>query len=109
MYQAKRSGRNRFEIYSAALDEEMFGWWWHPQWVPFAEQVAADGLVIDGTGGDPLPGGATVATRLDHRIAMSFAVASLACADPVTIDDASPIATSFPGFVDTLRATGAMA
>src|SRR5262249_12053532 len=37
-----------------------------------------DGLVIDGTGGEPLAGGAIVATHLDHRIAMSFAVASLA-------------------------------
>jgi 3-phosphoshikimate 1-carboxyvinyltransferase len=57
-----------------------------------------DGLIVEGTGGDPLPGGATIASRLDHRIAMSFAVAGLNCAAPVTIDDMSPVATSFPEF-----------
>ncbi|NNM77890.1 3-phosphoshikimate 1-carboxyvinyltransferase [Sphingomonas sp. ID1715] len=57
-----------------------------------------DGLIVDGTGGDPLAGGATVASKLDHRIAMSFAVAGLNCLAPVEIDDISPVATSFPGF-----------
>jgi 3-phosphoshikimate 1-carboxyvinyltransferase len=61
-----------------------------------------DGLIIDGTGGEPLPGGATIASRLDHRIAMSFAVASLNCRAPVTVDDISPVATSFPNFLDLL-------
>ena len=66
-----------------------------------------DGLVVDGSGGEPVPGGATVAARLDHRIAMSFAVLGLRAAARVTIDDARPIATSFPGFVDLLRSLGA--
>ena len=66
-----------------------------------------DGLMIEGTAGDPLPGGATVAARLDHRIAMSFAIAGLACRRPVTIDDARPIATSFPTFVPMMEALGA--
>jgi 3-phosphoshikimate 1-carboxyvinyltransferase len=66
-----------------------------------------DGLMIEGTGGEPLPGGATVAAHLDHRIAMSFAVAGLACRRPVTIDDARPIATSFPTFVAMLETLGA--
>lgn len=57
-----------------------------------------DGLIVDGTGGDPLAGGATIASRLDHRIAMSFAVAGLNCLAPVTVDDMSPVATSFPDF-----------
>ena len=57
-----------------------------------------DGLIVDGTGGEPLAGGATVASKLDHRIAMSFAVAGLNCLAPVEIDDISPVATSFPGF-----------
>jgi 3-phosphoshikimate 1-carboxyvinyltransferase len=57
-----------------------------------------DGLVVDGTGGDPLAGGATIASKLDHRIAMSFAVAALNCVAPVEIDDISPVSTSFPGF-----------
>lgn len=57
-----------------------------------------DGLIVEGSGGEPLAGGATVASRLDHRIAMSFAVAGLNCLAPVTIDDMSPVATSFPDF-----------
>ncbi|NIJ36375.1 3-phosphoshikimate 1-carboxyvinyltransferase [Sphingopyxis panaciterrae] len=57
-----------------------------------------DGLVIDGTGGDPLPGGAGVAGHLDHRICMSFAIAGLVSHAPITIDDVAPVATSFPNF-----------
>lgn len=57
-----------------------------------------DGLVIDGSGGEPLEGGATVTSALDHRIAMSFAVAGQHCYNAVTVDDVSPIATSFPTF-----------
>jgi 3-phosphoshikimate 1-carboxyvinyltransferase len=67
-----------------------------------------DGLIIDGTGGEPLDGGATVATHLDHRIAMSFAVASLTSRAPVTVDDRAPIATSFPIFVSMMAALGAV-
>ncbi len=57
-----------------------------------------DGLVIDGTGGDALPGGATIAGHLDHRICMSFAIAGLVSKAPVTVDDIAPVATSFPNF-----------
>jgi 3-phosphoshikimate 1-carboxyvinyltransferase len=57
-----------------------------------------DGLIIDGTGGDPLPGGATIAGHLDHRICMSFAIAGLVTGSPVTVDDIAPVATSFPNF-----------
>jgi len=58
-----------------------------------------DGLVIEGTGGDLLPGAAgPVATKLDHRIAMSMAVAGLASREGVEVDDTRPIATSFPSF-----------
>ena len=66
-----------------------------------------DGLIIDGTDGDKLPGGATIAARLDHRIAMSFAVAGLVSREPVTIDDMAPVATSFPIFADLMRSLGA--
>ena len=66
-----------------------------------------DGLVIDGSDGEPLAGGATVASRLDHRIAMSFAVAGLVSRAAVTIDDMSPTATSFPDFERLLTALGA--
>ncbi|RSV19460.1 3-phosphoshikimate 1-carboxyvinyltransferase [Sphingomonas sp. ABOLG] len=65
-----------------------------------------DGLTIKGTGGDPIPGGGTVASRLDHRIAMSMAVAGLHAAQPIAIDDASPVATSFPSFFDLLTQLG---
>ncbi|WP_029624491.1 3-phosphoshikimate 1-carboxyvinyltransferase [Sphingomonas sp. KC8] len=61
-----------------------------------------DGLIVDGTDGDPLGGGATIAARLDHRIAMSFAIAGLVSAAPVLIDDMSPVDTSFPGFAAML-------
>ncbi|WP_294327826.1 3-phosphoshikimate 1-carboxyvinyltransferase [uncultured Sphingomonas sp.] len=66
-----------------------------------------DGLIIDGTGGDLLPGGGTVEAKLDHRIAMSFVVAGLVSRDPVTIDDMAPVATSFPTFTTLLRRLGA--
>jgi 3-phosphoshikimate 1-carboxyvinyltransferase len=65
-----------------------------------------DGLVIDGTGGDPLRGGATISTKLDHRIAMSFAIAGLVSRQPVTIDDMAPVATSFPDFEAMMIALG---
>ena len=61
-----------------------------------------DGLVIHGTGGEPLPGGGPVATHLDHRIAMSMAVAGLASRNGVEVDDTRPIATSFPQFEELL-------
>ena len=57
-----------------------------------------DGLVIDGAGGEPLEGGGPIATHLDHRIAMSMAVAGLASYHGVEVDDTRPIATSFPLF-----------
>jgi 3-phosphoshikimate 1-carboxyvinyltransferase len=66
-----------------------------------------DGLIIDGTGGEKLAGGATIAAHLDHRIAMSFAVAGLVSRDAVTIDDMAPVQTSFPIFTDLMRALGA--
>ena len=65
-----------------------------------------DGLTIEGRGGDPLPGGGRVATQLDHRIAMSMAVAGLHAAKPIAIDDARPIATSYPAFLDTMTRLG---
>ncbi|OJW28520.1 MAG: 3-phosphoshikimate 1-carboxyvinyltransferase [Sphingopyxis sp. 65-8] len=61
-------------------------------------EESEDGLVVHGTGGDPLPGGATIAGHLDHRICMSFAIAGLVSKAPVTIDDMAPVATSFPNF-----------
>jgi 3-phosphoshikimate 1-carboxyvinyltransferase len=60
-----------------------------------------DGLIIEGSGGAPLSGGnsaPTIAAELDHRIAMSFAIAGLNTTGGLQIDDVSPIATSFPTF-----------
>ncbi len=65
-----------------------------------------DGLVITGIGGEPLPGtpeGLAVFTHLDHRIAMSMAVAGLASKRGVQLDDTRPIGTSFPNFIALLE------
>lgn len=67
-----------------------------------------DGLVIEGTGGEPLPGtpeGAAVVTHLDHRVAMSMAVAGLVSRDGVALDTTAPIGTSFPDFPHLLEET----
>lgn len=66
-----------------------------------------DGLVIRGSGGTALPGGGPITTRLDHRIAMSMAVAGLASASGVEIDSTEPIATSFPNFMDLIEEASA--
>ena len=66
----------------------------------------SDSITIAGCGGPP-PGGATIATQLDHRLAMSFLVFGLATENPVSIDDITPSETSFPGFADAMRALGA--
>src|SRR5262249_33755541 len=58
-------------------------------------EAGEDSLVVEGIGGRP-PGGGTISTGLDHRIAMAFLVLGMAAQKPVTIDDASPIETSFP-------------
>ncbi len=60
-----------------------------------------DGLSIEGTGGAPLAGtsGEPISTHLDHRIAMSMAVAGLASTNGVEVDDVAPIRTSFPNFM----------
>jgi 3-phosphoshikimate 1-carboxyvinyltransferase len=74
----------------------------------------ADSLVVHGCGGPGggqgggrPPGGAAIATGLDHRIAMSFLALGLAAERPVTIDDEAPIETSFPGFAKLMTALGA--
>ncbi len=60
------------------------------------------------TGGNgKVRGGCTVATQLDHRIAMSFLVMGLAAQEPVAIDNAETIATSFPSFAALLNGLGA--
>ncbi|MHA1554154.1 MAG: 3-phosphoshikimate 1-carboxyvinyltransferase [Alphaproteobacteria bacterium] len=58
-------------------------------------------------GAPTVAGGGTIETRLDHRIAMSFLVLGLATQEPVTVDDATPISTSFPQFRDLMSSAGA--
>lgn len=66
-----------------------------------------DWWIVHGRGFGAVPGGVTVETRLDHRIAMSFLVMGLATTRPVTVDDASPIVTSFPVFGSLMTGLGA--
>ena len=61
-------------------------------------EIAGDDLIVHGTGRPP-QGGGLVATQMDHRLAMSALVRGLATAEPVRVDDAGFIDTSFPGFV----------
>jgi 3-phosphoshikimate 1-carboxyvinyltransferase len=67
--------------------------------------IEGDDLVVHGRGG--APGGGVVATHMDHRLAMSALVMGLASENPVTVDDMSFVATSFPGFADMMRGLGA--
>lgn len=66
-----------------------------------------DTLIVHGMGAAGVPGGATCATHIDHRIAMSFLVCGLAAKAPVAVDDGSPIQTSFPIFEGLMRGLGA--
>lgn len=64
-----------------------------------------DWLAVTGNGKKP-KGGAHIAVNLDHRPAMSFLVLGLAAEKPVSIDDGSPIDTSFPGFAGLMNGMG---
>jgi len=68
-------------------------------------RIDGDDLIVEGTGA--VPGGGPVATHMDHRIAMSFLVMGLVSENPVTVDDATMIATSFPEFMDLMAGLGA--
>jgi 3-phosphoshikimate 1-carboxyvinyltransferase len=67
-------------------------------------EVEGDDLIVHGNG--RASGGGLVETHMDHRIAMSALVLGLASEEPVTVDDAAFIATSFPGFVELMRSLG---
>ena len=72
-------------------------------------QVMADGLLALGVKAEPTPdgiiieggsiGGGEVWSHGDHRIAMSFSVASLRATAPIRIHDCANVATSFPNFL----------
>ena len=66
-------------------------------------QLLDDGLRIRGGAGF---GGGTIESHGDHRIAMAFAVASLAARRTIEIRDVANVATSFPGFVQIARSAG---
>ena len=67
-------------------------------------EIEGDDLIVQGKGN--APGGGLVATHMDHRIAMSALVLGTASAEPVKVDDAAFIATSFPGFAEMMRSLG---
>lgn len=66
-----------------------------------------DWWVVTGLGAGNVPGGATAMAELDHRIAMSFMVMGMATQLPMSVDDGSPIATSFPIFEQLMTQLGA--
>lgn len=69
-------------------------------------ETRADGFVVQGCAGPP-PGGGQVETRHDHRIAMSALVMGTASQAPVSVDDISMIATSYPAFLEHMAMLGA--
>lgn len=68
--------------------------------------IEADDLAVEGM--QSVPGGAKVATHMDHRIAMSFLTLGLASQKPVTVDDITMIATSFPEYRRLMAELGAV-
>jgi len=68
-------------------------------------EMGEDSLTIHGTGKAP-KGGALIETALDHRIAMAFLVLGGVTDEAIQIDDAAPIRTSFPNFVDLMNDLG---
>jgi 3-phosphoshikimate 1-carboxyvinyltransferase len=68
-------------------------------------EISGDDLIVHGRG--RAPGGGMVATHMDHRIAMSFLVMGLASEKSVSVDDATFVATSFPGFAEVMNSLGA--
>lgn len=69
-------------------------------------QIEGDDLLVEG-GNGTVAGGGFVATHLDHRIAMSFLCLGLASQKPMTIDDETMIATSYPTFKPDMAGLGA--
>lgn len=69
-------------------------------------EMGEDSLTIYGSG-QPPKGGATIETALDHRIAMAFLVLGCVSDEPVTVDDGTPIQTSFPNFIALMNELGA--
>ena len=68
--------------------------------------IKNDDLIIEGNP-KGIKGGGIINTNLDHRIAMSSLILGLISDSPVSIDDTKTIDTSFPGFINLMRALGA--
>jgi 3-phosphoshikimate 1-carboxyvinyltransferase len=68
--------------------------------------ASGDSLIIEGLAGPP-PGGCAIQSHGDHRLAMSFLVMGQASLQPVMVDQAGMIATSFPGFTGLMQSIGA--
>ena len=71
--------------------------------------VTEDGIIIEGKGGDnseAVFGGAEIYSHHDHRIAMSFSVASLRASDTIKIEGVETVNTSFPGFAELCNRLG---
>lgn len=68
-------------------------------------EVSGDTLTVRGSG--RVRGGGSVETHLDHRIAMAFLTLGLAAERPVTVDDTTMVATSFPEFNALMQGLGA--
>src|SRR5690606_1791237 len=64
-----------------------------------------DTLIVTGSG--KVRGGGLVPTHLDHRMAMAFLTMGLATREPVSVDDTTMVATSFPEFVQIMQGLGA--
>ncbi len=69
-------------------------------------EARPDGAVIQGLGATGKLEGGTIDSHGDHRVAMSFAMASLRAAAPITILDCLNVNTSFPGFAQLAVAAG---
>ncbi len=68
-------------------------------------RIEGDDLIVEGS--RRVAGGGVVVTHLDHRIAMAFLVMGMASQKPMSVDDATMIATSFPTFMPMMRGLGA--
>jgi 5-enolpyruvylshikimate-3-phosphate synthase len=69
-------------------------------------EVLPDGMRIQGNPERLVFSGGRIDSHGDHRIAMSFAIASLRSRGPIAIDDVANVATSFPGFTDIAAQAG---
>ncbi len=73
-------------------------------------QPRDDGIIIQGKGKtgewSPIFTGGQIESHHDHRIAMSFSIAGLRCAEPIVIHGTETVATSFPTFTELAQKAG---